>query len=100
LNVDQFDPSRPRRPAFISALRYSTYHCGKNEFQAAFAVIDFPAYWFVCPPRHLNRRIVKRFSDWLGEACEEHQAQARGFLQDLGCTFRRETGPDLEAAAP
>jgi LysR family transcriptional regulator, glycine cleavage system transcriptional activator len=69
-------------------------------FSTAFAVIDFPAYWFVCPPRHLNRRIVKRFSDWLGEACEEHQAQARGFLQNLGCTFRRETGPDLEAAAP
>lgn len=69
-------------------------------FSTDFAVVDFPAYWFVCPPRHLNRRIVKRFSDWLSEACMDHQAEARALLREMGCTFRLETGPDLEAAAP
>lgn len=32
-------------------------------FSTSFDVIDFPAYWFVCPPRHFNRRIVSRFAD-------------------------------------
>jgi LysR family transcriptional regulator, glycine cleavage system transcriptional activator len=69
-------------------------------FSTDFAVIDFPAYWFVCPPRHFNRRIVKRFSDWLNKACEDHQAQARSFLKERGCTFRHTSGPDLDAPAP
>jgi DNA-binding transcriptional LysR family regulator len=61
----------------------------------AFPVIDFPAYWFVCPPRHFNRRIVRLFSDWLGKACKDHEAQARALLRKLGCAFRPESGPDL-----
>jgi DNA-binding transcriptional LysR family regulator len=65
-----------------------------------FGVIDFPAYWFVCPPRHLNRRIVRLFSEWLGTACSEHEAQARAVLLELGCTFRPETGPDLFETEP
>ncbi|CTQ34877.1 LysR family transcriptional regulator [Jannaschia rubra] len=61
-------------------------------FCTDFAVIDFPAYWFVCPPRHLNRRIVRRFADWIEAACADHEAQMRGFLEGVGCTFRPETG--------
>lgn len=67
----------------------------------AFPVIDFPAYWLVCPPRHFNRRIVGRFSGWLKERAAEHEAAARALLARLGCTFRPEVGPDpIEAAAP
>lgn len=62
-------------------------------FSTDFAVVDFPAYWFVCPPRHLNRRIVRRFADWVGAACAAHQAQTRDYFEALGCTFRREAGP-------
>jgi DNA-binding transcriptional LysR family regulator len=65
-----------------------------------FAVIDFPAYWLVCPPRHLNRRIVRLFSEWLDGACQEHEAQARAVLGELGCTFRPESGPDLIETEP
>ncbi len=57
-------------------------------FCTGFAVIDFPAYWFVCPPRNLNRRIVRRFADWIEVACADHEAQTRGYLEGLGCTFR------------
>jgi len=63
-----------------------------------YPVVDFAAYWFVCPPRHLNRRIVKRFSDWLGETCSEHESLARAFLKSLGCTFRRESESSLIGA--
>ncbi len=58
-------------------------------FCVDFAVVDFPAYWFVCPPRHFNRRIVSRFFDWLTEACGDHEARARSFLKKKGCSFRQ-----------
>lgn len=64
-------------------------------FSTDFEVIDFPAYWFVCPPRHFNRRIVNRFSDWLREKAREHEVEARSLLFELGCTFRPESGPEL-----
>lgn len=60
-----------------------------------FEVIDFPAYWFVCPPRHLNRRIVSRFETWLLKNADEHETAAREMLASLGCRFRPETGPEL-----
>lgn len=50
-------------------------------------VIEFQAYWFVCPPRHLNRRIVRRFLDWIrAEAAQDH-ARTRALLQETGCHF-------------
>lgn len=64
-------------------------------FSSEFDVIDFPAYWFVCPPRHLNRRIVARFADWLAETTAAHERDARTLLTKLGCSFRTESGPDL-----
>ena len=69
-------------------------------FSTDFDVIDFPAYWFVCPPRHFNRRIVKRFSDWLYRKAEEHEAEARSLLSRLGCGFRPESGPELIGVKP
>jgi DNA-binding transcriptional LysR family regulator len=66
-------------------------------FSTDFAVIDFPAYWFVCPARHFNRRIVARFSDWVTETAHRHESDARTLLGGLGCSFRSETGPDLLA---
>lgn len=64
-------------------------------FSTSFDVIDFPAYWFVCPPRHFNRRIVTLFADWLGRKAAEHDDEARALLTSLGCRFRPEAGPDL-----
>lgn len=64
----------------------------------AFEVIDFPAYWMVCPPRHLNRRIVARFADWISAAAQAHEAEARATLADLGCRFRQADPPGLPGA--
>ncbi|KJE35905.1 transcriptional regulator [Thalassospira sp. HJ] len=64
-------------------------------FSIGFDVIDFPAYWFVCPPRHFNRRIVNRFSGWLKDKAQEHELEARSLLVDMGCKFRPESGPEL-----
>ncbi len=60
-----------------------------------FSVIEFPAYWFVCPPRHFNRRIINRFIEWLVCECREHEDMTRGFLEEAGLDFRLETGKGL-----
>lgn len=69
-------------------------------FTTAYPVIDFPAYWFVCPPRHFNRRVVTRFADWLSRLCGEHEVRAREFLAASGCSFRTESGPALINVPP
>lgn len=63
-------------------------------FAPAYPVIDFPAYWIVCPPRHFNRRIVNRFAQWLTGEARDHEARTREILTGLGCTFR--PGEELE----
>lgn len=64
-------------------------------FSVAFDVIDLPAYWFVCPARQFNRRIVRRFAQWLELQAREHEETVRSSLEEFGCTFRSETGPGL-----
>ena len=65
-----------------------------------FDVINFPAYWFVCPPRHFNRRIVMRFADWLSGVTGAHERDARALLTNLGCSFRPQSGPELIDVKP
>lgn len=69
-------------------------------FAPQFPVVDFPAYWFVCPPRHLNRRIVKRFSEWVTTEAGQHEAEVRDYLSDLGCSFRTDERPELVDVKP
>lgn len=69
-------------------------------FSVNFEVIDFPAYWFVCPPKHYNRRIVQRFSQWLSKECEAHETLARQTLSDKGCRFKTESGAGLVQKTP
>ncbi|WLS10776.1 LysR substrate-binding domain-containing protein (plasmid) [Shinella sumterensis] len=54
----------------------------------AFDVVEFPAYWIACPPRHVNRRNVRLFSDWIREQGRNFDHQARGLLEGLGCRIR------------
>ncbi|SEM01765.1 DNA-binding transcriptional regulator, LysR family [Roseovarius azorensis] len=66
-------------------------------------VLTLAAYWFVCPPRHLNRRIVNRFSGWIIDAASRSEAETRDFLAGLGCGFRDMTAPEAntpEAVVP
>ncbi|TMV78154.1 LysR family transcriptional regulator [Thioclava sp. BHET1] len=48
--------------------------------------IVFPAYWFVTPQRNLNRRIVRRFLDWIKPEARAHEARAREVLGRF-CSF-------------
>lgn len=64
-------------------------------FAPALSAIDFVGYWLVCPARHLNRRIVNRFADWVVTEAEAHEAKARALLGELGCRFVRADPPDL-----
>ncbi|WP_284374872.1 LysR substrate-binding domain-containing protein [Sulfitobacter pacificus] len=45
----------------------------------------FPTYWLCCPPRHLNRRAVKAFANWIGEEAKEHESRKLRLLGSLGC---------------
>lgn len=69
-------------------------------FAPELAVIDFPAYWVVCPARHLNRRIVARFAEWVEAAARDHEAATRALLTRLGCRFRSADPQTLIGAAP
>lgn len=64
-------------------------------FVPGIPVIDFPAYWFVCPPRHLNRRIVSRFADWIDSEARSHAARARATLRQMNCRFAKAARPEF-----
>ena len=64
-------------------------------FMPAIPVIEFPAYWFVCPPRHLIRRIVSRFADWIGLEAASHVTRARAALEGMGCRFTKASNPEF-----
>jgi len=56
----------------------------------AFEVVEIPAYWLVCPSRHLTRRIVRIFSDWMRVVGHAHDTAARELLEGEGCRLRAE----------
>jgi DNA-binding transcriptional LysR family regulator len=62
--------------------------------------MDYPAYWLACPPRHMNRRIVKRFAEWLGAAAAAHEALVREALAARGCHTRSTDPARPRAPAP
>lgn len=53
-----------------------------------FDVVEFPAYWVVCPPRHTSRRIVRMFTEWMRAEGAAYQGAMRGVLDGLGCRVR------------
>ncbi|MDO5630216.1 MAG: LysR substrate-binding domain-containing protein [Paracoccus sp. (in: a-proteobacteria)] len=59
-------------------------------FSTVFEVIEFPAYWIVCPHRHAGRRAVRLFSDWVREKGVQHMAQTRQWLEQRGHRTRFE----------
>lgn len=59
--------------------------------------LEFPGYWFVCPPRHLNRRIVSRFRDWIGGMAREQERDSRAMLTSHGCRITPIDADDLAA---
>lgn len=54
----------------------------------------FSAYWIVCPNRHLNRRYVTVFCDWLRKEAEAHEMQKISLLNSLGCPEIYDVEPD------
>ncbi|WP_236545370.1 LysR family transcriptional regulator [Tropicimonas marinistellae] len=62
-------------------------------------VIEFTGYRVVCPPRHTNRRIVRRFIDWVLEEGARHETAVRDHLKSLGCVIVAEEEPALDEAS-
>lgn len=48
------------------------------------AVITFPAYWLVCPSRHMNRRSVRLFLSWMDTTAREHEEQVKKMISEAG----------------
>ncbi len=57
-------------------------------FSPAFPAVLVPAYWIVCPSRHLSRRAVKDFIDWLVVEAECQTSQATRMLAEMGIETR------------
>lgn len=51
-------------------------------------VLRFPAYWALCPTRHLKRRAVRLFLDWQHEQAVDHDQSLSRLLTRHGLTTR------------
>lgn len=60
-----------------------------------FDVIEFPGYWLVCPSRHMNRRAVRHFSDWITRIGHRDGERARTFLTERGFQTTLERRPNF-----
>ncbi len=49
--------------------------------------IRFPAYWIICPARNLQRRAVRRFTDWLRAEASNDEARRNALLEAGGCAL-------------
>ncbi|WP_103334410.1 LysR substrate-binding domain-containing protein [Pseudotabrizicola formosa] len=55
-----------------------------------FEAIEFPAYWLVCPARHMARRSVKSFAKWVETVGARDTQIARLWLLERGHSTRFE----------
>ena len=46
--------------------------------------LTFPSYWLTCPPRHMNRRVVKAFDGWIARMAKAHEEDKDRLLNSLG----------------
>jgi len=46
----------------------------------AIPVVAFEAYWLICPSRHLSRKAVRTFREWLADAVEAHEKDVSDIL--------------------
>jgi LysR family glycine cleavage system transcriptional activator len=57
-------------------------------FSPTFPAVVVPAYWIVCPSRHLSRRTVRDFIDWLLGEGDRLTRDAGSLLTGMGMTTR------------
>jgi DNA-binding transcriptional LysR family regulator len=57
-------------------------------FSPTFPALAIPAYWIVCPSRHLARRTVRDFSDWLLAEAARQKDETAGMLAGMGIETR------------
>lgn len=57
-------------------------------FSPIFPAVVVPAYWIVCPSRHLARRTVRDFSDWLLAQAARQKDEAASMLAGMGIETR------------
>jgi LysR family glycine cleavage system transcriptional activator len=55
----------------------------------ALPVLRFPAYWVLCPARHLNRRVVRGFLGWLQSEAAAHETAITDILAEHRLSVER-----------
>jgi LysR family transcriptional regulator, glycine cleavage system transcriptional activator len=63
-----------------------------------FDVIEFPGYWLVCPTRHMARRPVKEFADWIHQVGVRDTETIKIWLRERGFNIRFEHRAGLGSA--
>ena len=53
-------------------------------FAPEYGAKAFPSYWVVCPPRHMNRRIVKLFCNWIKVEAAAFEPKIARLMDRLG----------------
>ncbi|MCG8446372.1 MAG: LysR family transcriptional regulator [Hyphomicrobiales bacterium] len=56
-------------------------------------VVAFEAYWPICPTRHLSRKAVRVFREWLDGAVRKHEEEVGEMLAMHGMTVDRIDAP-------
>jgi len=56
---------------------------------ADWPVLGFPAYWIICPSRHLSRRAVRIFLDWTEDRVADHESEIAAILKSHGLTLEQ-----------
>lgn len=47
-------------------------------------VLEFPAYWIVCPARHMKRRAVASFVSWISDQAQSHADLTENLIDQHG----------------
>lgn len=53
-----------------------------------------PAYWVICPSRHLSRRPTAVFAEWIRDEAKAHEKRRKQLLISLNCTKEYDAGAE------
>jgi hypothetical protein len=68
-------------------------------YSTAYPALRFGSYWIVCPERHLKRKSVTAFMNWIGDKSETYDAEVKHRLAQIGMTFTQIDARDFRPQA-
>jgi LysR family glycine cleavage system transcriptional activator len=68
-------------------------------FSSAYPAMRFGSYWIVCPERHLKRKSVTAFMNWIRDKSDVYDAGVKHRLAQLGIKFTKIDARDFRPQA-